>query len=266
MKKLFTTFLLLSLLILVTSCNSSPSSSNKGVHKIIVGTGTQFPNICFIDDNGRLTGYDIEVVRAIDKLLPDYEFEFKTMEFSNLLLSLETNKIDMIAHNMAINEERKKKFLFNQETYNYSPLYVTVDKNRNDIQSLKDLEGKKVIVGATSNAAVYLNKYNQKHNDKLTIIYAGQGADDATTQLKTGRADATLATPFAVDFSNQALSFQQKVVGDIVINSKVYFMFNKSDQQLAKEVDKAIAKLKKDGTLTKLSEKWLGEDYTVEEQ
>ena len=132
----------------VAGCGTNASSSagekkEKDVQTIVVGTGTQFPNICFIDDKGKLTGYDVEVVRAIDKELKDYKFEFKTMEFSNLLLSLESNKIDMIAHNMAQNAERKKKFLFNDETYNYSPLYVTVPKTRNDIHSLKDLEGKK---------------------------------------------------------------------------------------------------------------------------
>ena len=36
----------------------------------------------FLDDKGNLTGYDVELVRAIDEKLPEYEFEFKTMEFS----------------------------------------------------------------------------------------------------------------------------------------------------------------------------------------
>ncbi len=94
--------------------------------KIIVGTGTQFPNICFLDDKGNLTGYDVELVRAIDEKLPEYEFEFKTMEFSNLLLSLETRKIDFVAHQMEVNNEREEKFLFNKEPYNVFPLKVTV--------------------------------------------------------------------------------------------------------------------------------------------
>lgn len=68
--------------------------------QIIVGTGTQFPNVAFIDENDKLTGYDVELVREIDKRLDDYEFEFQTLEFTNLLLSLETNKIDMVAHQM----------------------------------------------------------------------------------------------------------------------------------------------------------------------
>ena len=64
----------------------------------------------------------MELVRAIDEKLEEYEFEFKTMDFSNLLLSLETNKIDFIAHQMEVNEERKEKFLFNEEPYNVFPL------------------------------------------------------------------------------------------------------------------------------------------------
>ncbi|MGG3890487.1 transporter substrate-binding domain-containing protein [Metabacillus fastidiosus] len=264
MKKLLFILFSTALILNVAGCNSAASSKDQQIKKVVVGTGTQFPNICFIDDNGKLTGYDVEVVRAIDELLPDYEFEFKTLEFSNLLLSLETKKIDMIAHNMAVNEERKKKFLFNDETYNYSPLYITVNEKRDDIKTLKDLEGKKAVVGATSNAAVFLNKYNEEHDNKIEIVFSGQGADDTAAQLKTGRADATLSTPFAVNFYNEASDAQQKIVGDIIINSQVYFLFNKEEEELKVKVDEAVKKLRENGTLAKLSTDWLGADYTVE--
>lgn len=49
--------------------------------------GTGFPKICFIDENGKLTGFDVELVREIDQRLEEYEFEFQTQEISNLLLS-----------------------------------------------------------------------------------------------------------------------------------------------------------------------------------
>lgn len=72
---------------------------------IVVGIGIQFFNICFIDDKGKLIGYDVEVVRVIDKELQDYKFEFKMREFLNLFFSLESNKIDMIVYNMVQNVE-----------------------------------------------------------------------------------------------------------------------------------------------------------------
>ncbi|WP_065066168.1 hypothetical protein [Brevibacillus sp. WF146] len=36
---------------------SQAGGAPAGVKKVVVGTGTEFPNICFIDANGKLTGY-----------------------------------------------------------------------------------------------------------------------------------------------------------------------------------------------------------------
>lgn len=244
--------------------DQSKDSEKKKVQKIIVGTGTQFPNVCFIDEDGNLTGYDVELVREIDEKLPEYEFEFKTMEFSNLLLSLETNKIDFIAHQMEVNEERQEKFLFNKEPYNIFPLHVTVHQDNTDIQSIKDLKGKKAIVSATSNSAVFIEKYNKEHNAGIEIVYAGNGPDTTTNQIKTGRADATISTPFAVDFMNDAVDAQQKVVGEPLLNSKVYFLLRKDETTLQAKIDEALVELKEEGVVSKLSKKWLGADYTVD--
>ncbi|MFD9627682.1 transporter substrate-binding domain-containing protein [Peribacillus muralis] len=246
-----------------TTSTAKSNTEDKKVQKIIVGTGTQFPNICFLDSNGKLTGYDVELVRQIDEKLPEYEFEFKTMDFSNLLLSLETNKIDFVAHQMEVNDERKEKFLFNEEPYNVFPLQVTVHKDNNEIHSIKDLKGKKAIVSATSNSAVFLEKYNKENNAGIEIVYSGQGVDDTKNQIKTGRADATVTTPFAVDFLNEQADAQQKVVGEPLLNSKVYFLLRKDETPLQKRIDEALVELKKNGVVSELSKKWLGADYSV---
>ncbi|MEH7253901.1 transporter substrate-binding domain-containing protein, partial [Neobacillus niacini] len=248
MKKPFIALLTILLALVIGACSSQETKTTtkessgtandeKKVQKIIVGTGTQFPNICFIDKDGKLTGYDVELVRKIDEKLPEYEFEFKTMEFSNLLLSLETNKIDFVAHQMEVNEERQKKFLFNEEPYNIFPLHVTVHKDNTDIQSINDLKGKKAIVGATSNSAVFLEKYNKDNNAGIEIVYSGNGPDSTLNQLKTGRVDATITTPFSVKFNNDAVDAQQKVVGEPLLNSKVFFLLRKDETPLQKRID-----------------------------
>ncbi|MET3287464.1 UNVERIFIED_CONTAM: L-cystine transport system substrate-binding protein [Brevibacillus sp. OAP136] len=273
MRKLSIATALLSTLLLSAGCGavettkdagaSGSGGDTAGVKKIIIGTGTQFPNICFIDDKGNLTGYDVELVKEIDKRLPDYEFEFKTMEFKNLLLSLETNKIDLIAHEMEVNEERKAKFLFNDVPYNIFPNKVTVHQSNNDVKSIEDLKGKKLIVTATSNAAVLAEKWNKEHGNPINIVYTGAG-EDAKAQIKSGRVDATISTQFDVDFENKAVDAQLKTVGETLSNSKVYFILRKDETDLQKRVDEALTEIKKDGTLAKLSTQWLGRDYTVE--
>ncbi|MFJ7840730.1 transporter substrate-binding domain-containing protein [Lysinibacillus sphaericus] len=273
MRKL-TFYLTCVLMLLLTACSSTEKSQidsskdakaqgKNNVQTILVGTGTQFPNICFLDDKGNLTGYDVELVRAIDKKLPEYNFEFKTMEFSNLLLSLETRKIDLIAHQMEVNSEREEKFLFNKEPYNVFPLQVTVNADNNDIQSIADLTGKNVSVSPTSNSAVFIEKYNKEHNLGANIVYSS-GSVDVNNQLATGRLDAIITTPFAVKYYNESNEAQQKVVGDALLNSKVYFLLNKDEVPLQERIDEAIRELKTEGVISELSKKWLGDDYTVD--
>ncbi|OEC00176.1 L-cystine-binding protein TcyJ [Lysinibacillus sphaericus] len=273
MRKL-TFYLTCVLMLFLTACSSTEKSQidsskdakaqgKNNVQTILVGTGTQFPNICFLDDKGNLTGYDVELVRAIDEKLPEYNFEFKTMEFSNLLLSLETGKIDLIAHQMEVNSEREEKFLFNKEPYNVFPLQVTVNAKNNDIQSIADLTGKNVSVSPTSNSAVFIEKYNKEHNLGANIVYSS-GSVDVNNQLATGRLDAIITTPFAVKYYNESNEAQQKVVGDALLNSKVYFLLNKDEVPLQERIDEAIRELKTEGVISELSKKWLGDDYTVD--
>ncbi|WP_010494283.1 transporter substrate-binding domain-containing protein [Paenibacillus elgii] len=245
------------------SSSAAASAGGQTVKKIVVGTGTQFPNICFIDKDGKLTGYDVELVKEIDKRLPEYEFELKTMEFKNLLLSLETRKIDFIAHQMEVNEERQKKFLYNDEAYNIFPNKIVVHKDNNDVKSIADLKGKKLIATATSNAAALAGKYNKEHGNPIQIVYTGAG-EDTSTQVKTGRVDALISTQFAIDYLNKSADAQLKTVGETLSNSKVYFMLRKDESELKKRIDEVLKEIKADGTLAKLSKQWLGDDYTVE--
>lgn len=41
-------------------------------------------------------------------------------------------------------------------------------------------------------------------------------------------------------------------------------MLRKGETKLQKRIDEAVAELKKEGEVSKLSKKWLGEDYTVD--
>ncbi|HWL22523.1 MAG TPA: transporter substrate-binding domain-containing protein [Ureibacillus sp.] len=267
MKKLLAIFSLGAVLLL-SACGSSTDSTSSATasgnaEKIVIGTGSQFINICFYDEDGNLTGYDIELLKEIDNRLEEYEFEFQTMDFSNLLLSLETKKIDLLAHNMAKNEEREAKFLFNEQPYNAMPLHVVVNENNTEIQSIDDINGKTVGVTPTSNASIFVEKYVKDHKFDTEISYISQSTD-MNSQLKTGRIDAIFSFPFAVEINNSAADAQQKIVGDPLLFTDIFFMFNKEDAELANAVDKALKELIEDGTVRDLSTKWLGADYSVE--
>ncbi|MBW4838403.1 MAG: transporter substrate-binding domain-containing protein, partial [Paenibacillaceae bacterium] len=180
------------------SKETAASAASGEVKKIIVGTGTGFPKVCFIDENGKLTGFDVELVREIDNRLAGYEFEFQTQEFSNLLLSLETKKIDFVAHEMEKNPERTEKYLFNKEPYAHWRNKIIVAKDNDTIKSLDDLKGKKVLTGATSAEAQILENYNKENNNAIEIVYQSGAANDTVSQITSGRVDATLGADFSL--------------------------------------------------------------------
>ncbi|HBI2244388.1 TPA: transporter substrate-binding domain-containing protein, partial [Listeria monocytogenes] len=66
-------------------------------------------------------------------------------------------------------------------------------------------------------------------------------------------------------FQNKTSAIKEKVVGDVLSNAKVYFMLGKDETKLSKDVDEALQSIIDDGTLKKLSEKWLGADYSKEQ-
>ncbi|GAS80326.1 MULTISPECIES: transporter substrate-binding domain-containing protein [Paenibacillus] len=273
MKKWSVLTLTTALVLALTGCNTGgeakTASGAEGASEptqIIVGTGTQFPNVAFIDENDKLTGYDVELVREIDKRLDDYEFEFQTLEFTNLLLSLETNKIDMVAHQMEKNPEREEKYLFNKEAYSHWKNKIAVLKDDNSIQSIDDLKGKKVFTTATSAQAILLENYNKEHDNALEIVYSSGVANDFISQLKSKRVAASIAADFTlplIDPNNDL-----KLVGAPLSESDTLFMFRKNDpeqQKLADRVDEVLKEIKADGTLKQLSEQWLGFDATQSE-
>ncbi|MET3193851.1 transporter substrate-binding domain-containing protein [Gottfriedia sp. OAE603] len=272
MKKFAITFAILIVLVLIIAGvlrnnkdkESAEASGTKAkVQNIVVGTGTQFPNVCFIDKDGNLTGFDVELVKEIDKRLPEYKFDLKTYEFASLLLSLETKKIDFVAHEIEKNPEREKKYLFNKVSYAHWRNKIVVAKDNDSIQSIDDLKGKKVLTTATSAEAQILENYNKEHNNAIKIVYQNGGANDTVQQITSGRVDATVAADFVLSLTDP--TGELKTVGPALTEADVLFAFRKNDakdQKLANSIDEALVEIKADGTLANLSKKWLGADFT----
>lgn len=243
------------------SSTSNNSSDSKNDQEIIVGTSPSFPKVTFLDQSGKLTGFDIELVKEIDQRLPNYKFKFQTMDFPNLLLSLNTNKIDFVANEMEKNKDRSEKYLFNKVPYAFWKTYIIVAKTNNQpIHSLDDLKGKNVLTTATTAEANLLENYNKDHNNAIHIVYTNGASNDTVSQVTSGRVDATLGADFSLSLIDP--QGKLKVVGEPLASNGVYFVFRKNEKEVANQIDHALTQIKQDGTLSKLSKEWLGKDYT----
>lgn len=233
---------------------------------IVIGTGNAMKPYCYVDDAGNLAGYEIEVLKAINGRLPRYKFEIVVQEFYNLFIGLDSGKLDVSAHQIEKNPLRASKYLYADEGYTNYVLHLVVRADRNDIESIDDMRGKLISVGAGGNAAYLINEYNRTHGNAIRIKYSsGIEALSSVKDITDGRVDAILSLRRNVEGLNRTFGNRLKIVGPPVSTSHAYHIFRKDETQLKTDFDTALRALKNDGTLNKLSIEILGGDYVDQE-
>ena len=250
---------------------SKTENGNSEVTKVVIGSGINYNPYCYLDEEGNAVGYEYDVLAAIDELLPQYEFEYQSMAFDQLVLSLEAGKIDLAAHQYEYTDERAEKYLFSEETYTSYITYLAVLID-SDVTSLEDLAGKNIRSGgATSATTQILTKWNEEHpGQEVVIVNTDSSTDEeGAAALKSGAAAATVLKKSDVIKYNKNFSDDGKdwvkSVGEPINNSKTYYLYRKDETELQKAVDGALKTLKENGTLSELAIKWVGYDVTEEE-
>lgn len=195
--------------------------------------------------------------------MPQYKFEYRPAEFKTLLLSLGAGKIDVAAHQIEKNPDREARFLFGKESYTTFILRIVVKKDRGDIKGIKELHGKTVQVSPGTNEAWVLEDYNKKNGNAIKLVYASLDYTTLIKNLTDGRIDAFISITRIVESLNEQFGNKLKTVGEPIASSNTYWVFRKDDTQLQQDFDKALGILKKNGTISKISIKVLGGDYTT---
>ncbi|MDR2798166.1 MAG: transporter substrate-binding domain-containing protein [Treponema sp.] len=247
------------------------SSDNKGSsagkpREIIIGAGSAYNPYWFLDANNQLTGFEKAVLDEIDARHPEFTLTYQIYDFANILLSLESGKIDVAVHQYEYNIERNQKYLYGKVGYTMFPQYIAVREDDNSIKSFEDLKGKTVVSTSTTNNSYYItNKWNEDHGRPFTIIFEATNAL-ALEDIATGRADAMVSMIRNIENYKKEYQAKIKAVGNPVDNSNTYYLFNKqTGEELRQIFDAALQELKDDGTLVKLSHQWLGGDFIVKD-
>lgn len=246
----------IGLMVALSGCSANEVESKKEV--LTVGTEGVYAPFTFVDENGELTGYDVEVVREVAKRA-GIEVEFVITPWDSMFLGLESKKFDMIANQIGKNPDREKKYMFSND-YLISGAQIIVHKDRDDIQSLEDLKGKKVGTGVGSNYNKILTEFDK--DKELDLKYYEGNITTTLQDIENGRIDATLNDRLTVGENVKKLGLKVKLVGEPIDQVPSYFVFRKDSEDMKEKVNKGLEEIKADGTLAEISKKWFGDDYT----
>ncbi|MDR2656839.1 MAG: transporter substrate-binding domain-containing protein [Oscillospiraceae bacterium] len=228
-----------------------------------IGTSGSFAPFCYTDENGGLTGYDVEVLRAVDEKLDDVSFEFKAMDFDGLFLGLDAGSLDFISHQLGKNAEREAKYLYANEPLGFTSMNLAVRAADDSINGIKDAEGKTVLVTATGLPNTWLTNYNAETAEvPVTLKYYEGDWVQGMQQVVAGGGDATVAPAVNIDTAIREMGLGVRRIPEALYTVNVYFIFAKGQEALRDKIDAALVELREDGTLGEISVTFLGGDYT----
>lgn len=258
--------LLLTFSLLLAACSSSDKNASDGVTVVKVGTMGTYHPFSYEDENGNLTGYDLEVLRLVEQVDPSLKFEFIAGPWDTLYVGLDSDRFQLIANQITATEERKAKYTLTQNQYFTSVSQLIISSDDNEIKSIADLKDKKIGLTIGDAHTLVVEEWNKANGNILdnAIVYYEQDVTPILQDIASGRIHATVNDPIVAQEKAKVQNIKVKVTGERLKAVPTYFIA-KSDEKgkdIINRIDAALETLIKDGRLSKLSIEYFGEDYT----
>ena len=229
------------------------------------------PPFSFLKD-GQLDGFDIDVARAIAERL-GVKLETVTPAWDVITAGHWQQRWDISVGSMAPTKARSEVLDF-PAVYYYAPAVIVVNKDNQSVKEASDLDGKRIGVEAASIYESYLDRSLVIDAPGMApIAFAISGAkavsfereSDAFAELAYGdgvRLDAVIAGYLAAAAQiHQGGRF--RIVGKPLFAEPIAVAIDKGDAAFGAKIARIVALMRSDGTLRKLSLKWLAADVTT---
>jgi glutamine transport system substrate-binding protein len=247
--------LILSLALLFTLALTGCAKNDAGAGGIVkVGTDAAYPPFEKQGGDGKLTGFDIELMNAIAKA-GGFEVDIQHAGWDPMLDAVKNGKLDAGISAISITDDRKKVYDFSDPYFDAKQL-ILVPANSN-VKSLKDLKGKRIGVQTGTTGEIVVQKTFGK-------TYQGiKGYDDtpaAIDDLANGRVDAVVADNGVVlEYLKKLPAGKFKKVEDPSFEPEQYgIIVKKGNKELLKKINDGLKKVREDGTYKKIYEKYFG--------
>lgn len=234
--------------------NQTDNNSASGQAQLIMGLDDSFPPMGFRGDNNEIVGFDIDLAKEVTKKL-NMELVLQPIDWGTKELELNSGKITCIWNGLSVSPERQEAMALSKPYLANKMVIITTADS--PINTKADLEGKNVGLqtGSTAVQALEKDPINEKVN-KATYDNNVLALQD----LDIGRIDAVIMDEVVARYMLAKKAGEYKVSNDYFNEEFYAIAFKKGNDELKSKVEKAIDELIDDGTASKISIKWFGED------
>lgn len=229
---------------------------------ITVGISADFRPFEFLDENGKLVGFDVELMNAL-ATAGNFEVAYRNVPFDTLLTGLAAGKFDVAISALTITAERQKTVAFTEPYFEAGQAFVSyysagqavaIRTDNPAIQSQADLTST-VIVG------VQLGTVGDTYVTDQTDAKIARYADTrrALEALNRGDVDAVVSDiPVLADYIKANPRTGIKLVGGPFTEEQYGIAVNKSKPAVLIKLNTALAQIRKAGTYQKIFDRWFG--------
>jgi polar amino acid transport system substrate-binding protein len=205
----------------------------------------------FEDDNGELTGFDVELVDAMAEEM-NLETEFKTTPFDSIIPALAAGDCDVIVSATTITDERSEQVLFSDPYFDADQSLLVTAENEGTYKTLDDLAGKNIGVQSGTTGA----DYAEENKPEGATIKEFQGADALFTAIVAGDIDAVLQD-FPVNKYRALENPDQFAVTETFPTGEQYGMaVTLENTNLADALNAALGNVRASGTYDEIYDSW----------
>lgn len=230
---------------------------------IVIGSSNDAPFSYQDVESGELKGIDIEILSEICKRLGIPDIQLKVIDFSNLLVELNNNSIDMVVDGMYVKDERLQIAAFTDKWYQEGEAVVI--PNDSPITTKEDLAGKSV--GAQPGTTFYDTAQKWLDEGKIGDLVAYDNQATLMTAVNMGKVDAVITDGIVAGYtlaSDSSLNLKLLSPYEAEASGQIGAAVRFEDEDFLAEVNTALNAMKDDGTLMKiLTDYGLTEDYFV---
>lgn len=244
--------LLLAVMMVFALCACGGGDANKDTErtKLVVGIDPEYPPYSYIGEDGKYTGFDVEVAQAVcDKL--GWELEIFPVNWDQKLTQLDAMECDCIWSGMTILKSMTEAGYVISDPY-YDNTQVLLVKEGSDIKSSADLKGKTVAVQLGTSGESLLNGDLADLKATFAELVTCNSFVSAFTELGGGSVDAVFVDqPVAASYVANNKGF--RIIDDGLGSEQYGIAFRSGDQELCDQIEAAVQQLVDDGTYAKIA-------------
>lgn len=254
-------------MLMLAGCNNSSApegaatadTSADAPVNIKIATESSYKPFSYTDANGKLIGYEIELVDALCAQMKA-KCDVISQDWDGLIPGLNAQKFDAVIAGMTITPERQEVVEFSDPYFHTG--IILIGKKGDNI-SVADIKGQPIASQRSTVSAQYLQ---DEHADADIKLYDTQ--DNAYLDLTSGRVRAMMSDKVTgVDWLKTDAGKDYEIKGQEIITDQdaMGIAFRKGDPIIAK-FNKALAELKDNGTYDQITGSYFGTSSTAAAQ